>query len=345
MLLYLALKSISTMKILIIKTSSMGDIIHTLPALTDAHKAFPQAQFDWIVEEAFVDLADAHPAVNRVIPIALRRWRKNPLRYLFSKEVKHSLKAIRQAQYDIVIDAQGLLKSAIITGIAKGKAKHGLDKRCSRGKIDGFYTHKHDIDYQQPAIDRVRQLFAQALGYAVPKGILDYGLDSGLRRNDNQLVFIHATAWTSKQWPEPYWRELANKLKSSDLQIYLPAGTDAERTRAERIANELDHVHVLPKCALKVLMVILQQAKAVVAVDTGLAHLAAAVNTPCITLYGASDVALTGTQGNHQIQLKADFHCSPCVRKTCQYIQEPFPPCYQTLRPETVYETLLKHFE
>ncbi len=165
------------MKVLIVKTSSMGDVIHTLPALTDAQKAIPNIQFDWVVEQPFAEIPKWHGAVNQVIPVAIRRWRKN----LFSAQTWQAWKSYKQqlqaTQYDAVIDAQGLLKSAVlVTRLANG-TKYGYDKQSAReGLSSCFYDKTFDIPYQQHAVERIRKLFAMALGYDLPTTIGDYGI-------------------------------------------------------------------------------------------------------------------------------------------------------------------------
>lgn len=338
------------MRVLLIKTSSMGDVIHTLPALTDALKAFPLLKVDWVVEDSFADLALRHPAVNTVIPCALRRWRKSPIKARRSGEWAAFKTAVQATSYDAVIDAQGLLKSAFITRLASGP-KFGLDKRSAR---EGLSARVLDFPQQvargQHAIARVRQLFALSLGYPMSSTAPDYGLP-----RDNlptplsrpaQLVFCHGTTWATKHYPEVFWRQLLELASSEGHRIYVPWGNDEEKGRAERLASGLERVTVLPKMGLDALTDKLLSWDAFIAVDTGLAHLAAATGLPGVALYGPTDPVLTGVQGIRASSLAADFPCAPCVQGKCTYRGElgkgVEPPCFSSLKPKQVWQQLLR---
>jgi len=296
-------------RVLVIKTSSLGDVVHTLPALTDAAKHFPDIQFDWVVEEGFSQVPSWHARVNRVIPVSLRRWRKHPLTAIKSGEWGAFKREIGEENYDVVIDAQGLLKSAVLCRYAKGP-RYGLDKNSAREPlVSRFYQHKIAVPKGQHAVERTRQLFAAALGYQVPATLGEYQIDRNrLASNSHSgdyLMFFHGTTWPTKHWPESYWLELAQQLASSGLKILVPWGNDAERQRAEQIAAVGDHVEVLPRSSLSELASIIAGARAVVSVDTGLAHLTAALAIPNITLYGPTDPILVGSYGAHQTHLQA----------------------------------------
>ena len=169
-------------RVLIIKTSSLGDVIHTLPALTDAVHALGEIQFDWVVEENFSAIPAWHPAVRKVIPVAIRRWRKNIFRRLFSAEWKKFRQQLKQEHYDYVIDAQGLLKSAWITLLAHGDS-YGLDKHSAReGMASRFYQYPQTVARQQHAVERVRQLMSHSLDYQLDKLPLDYGIAEHIRK-------------------------------------------------------------------------------------------------------------------------------------------------------------------
>ena len=298
------------MKVCVIKTSSMGDVIHTLPALTDAQKAIPSLSIDWVVEENFAEIPRWHSAVNRVLPIALRRWRKSPFSIQTRNEWKNYRTLLQAENYDAVIDAQGLIKSALFaTRFAQG-VKHGYDRQSIREPLASFfYDKKYAISYQQHAVERIRQLFAQSLGYELPQVQGDYGIARHFLNQTsekNYVVFIHSTTRADKHWEESEWQKLIEKITAlSDYEIHLPWGNEQEKARAERLAQVHSNVIVLPKLTLTELAKQLANAKAVVSVDTGLAHLTAALDKPNITLYGATDPKLIGCYGKNQYYLSA----------------------------------------
>lgn len=238
------------MRVLLIKTSSLGDVIHTLPALTDAQRALPGIRFDWVVEEGFAEIPAWHPAVAQVIPVAIRRWRKHPLQTWRSGEFRRFKARLRETHYDLVIDAQGLLKSAWLTRYVKAPVA-GLDRDSAREPLaTRFYDRAYAVPREQHALERVRQLFAQALGYPLPVGTGDYGLERSRLASGSEepyLLFLHGTTWPSKHWPEANWRELAERMCAFGWAIRLPWGNAEEKARAERIASGLPQVAVLPK--------------------------------------------------------------------------------------------------
>ena len=298
------------MKVCVIKTSSMGDVIHTLPALTDAQKAIPSLSIDWVVEENFAEIPRWHSAVNRVIPIALRRWRKSPFSIQTRNEWKNYRILLQAENYDVVIDAQGLIKSALcVTRFAQG-VKHGYDRQSIREPLASFfYDKKYAISYQQHAVERIRQLFALSLGYELSQVQGDYGIARHFLHQTsekNYVVFIHSTTRADKHWKESEWQKLIEKITAlSDCEIHLPWGNEQEKARAERLVQVDSKVIVLPKLTLTELAKQLANAKAVVSVDTGLAHLTAALDKPNITLYGATDPKLIGCYGKNQHYLSA----------------------------------------
>lgn len=310
------------MRVLIIKTSSLGDVIHTLPALTDAAHAIPGIRFDWVVEEGFAEIPSWHPAVDQVIPVAIRRWRKNLWQTIKSGEWKAFKQRVRERKYDLVIDAQGLVKSAWLTRYVKAPVA-GLDRYSAReGWASRFYDRRLSVATGQHAVERVRQLFAMALAYDLPEGIGNYGLDLErlqLPPAAPYVVFLHGTTWATKHWPEAYWRELAERMGRRKLEVRLPWGNPAEKARAERIAQGLNNCQVLPKLNLAGVARVLAAAKACVAVDTGLGHLAAALDVPTISLFGPTNPGLTGAYGRTQIHQASDWPCAPCLQKKCTY--------------------------
>lgn len=297
------------MRILVVKLSSLGDVVHTLPALTDAARALPGIRFDWVVEEAFAEIPGWHPAVDRVIPIALRRWRRHPLRDLTGPEWKACRAALRKQHYDAVIDAQGLLKSAFVARLVKAPV-YGMDKRSAReGLAAAAYHSRIAVPRDMHAVERTRMLFARTLNYRVPPGRGDYALRDNLhpqpRDLANSLLFFHGTARTEKLWPEDHWIALAQLASEAAYTAWLPWGGDAERERAERIAQHAAGARVLPRLDLLGLAGMLLEVQGAVAVDTGLAHLGAALDVPTVSLYGPTDTRLIGAYGRNQVHIQS----------------------------------------
>lgn len=299
-------------RILLIKTSSLGDVIHNLPVVNDVHAHFPKAQIDWVVEESFADIPRLHPQVNQVFTVALRRWKK----HIFSLKTWHEISAfkklIQQNQYDAIIDTQGLLKSAFITRYANG-VKHGYDKSSIREPIASwFYDKTYNISYQQHAVTRNRALCAMSLGYANPTNAPDYGISAkngtpasrkavGLSTSDSQglelnsyVIALHGTSRDSKLWSIENWVDLGRELAKQNLNLALPWASDAELARSNHIAQQLTNATVLPKLSIAQIAIIIANAKAAIGVDTGLSHLAAALNIPTIAIYTDTNPALTG---------------------------------------------------
>lgn len=297
------------MRVLVVKTSSMGDVLHTLPALTDAFNCLPDITFDWVVEENFAQIPAWHFAVDNVIPVAIRRWRKNWFSKSIRQERHQFIELLREREYDCIIDAQGLIKSAfLITRKALG-TKHGLDRKSIKEPIASwFYDVKHNVPKSMHAIERVRLLFAKSLGYTLPEKIGDYAIArhflTDLPLDHGQyLVFLHATTRPEKHWTENAWRDLIELVEPSGLKIKLPWGAPHEQRRANRLAEGFEHVEVLPKLSLSQVASVLAGAKAVVSVDTGLSHLTAALDRPNITLFGETDPKLIGGYGKNQFSI------------------------------------------
>ena len=297
------------MRVLIVKTTSLGDVIHTLPAVTDAATARPGLRFDWVVEEPFAEIPAWHPAVDTVLPVALRRWRKTLWRESTRSEWKQFRRELQRGHYDAVIDAQGLLKSAVITRLVQAP-RYGLDKDSAREPLASrAYHHAVAVPRDLHAVERTRMLFAAALGYEVPPGRGDYGVRAGLkdcaRAPVPSLLFFHGTARAEKLWPEERWVELAALAGASGYTVWLPWGSDAEQARARRIAERADSAEVLPRLDLKGIASLLMEVDGAVAVDTGLGHLAAALDVPTVSLYGPTQVGLIGAYGANQLHIQS----------------------------------------
>lgn len=290
-------------KVLLVKTSSLGDVIHNLPVVNDILQHVPKAEIDWVVEEGFADIPALHPAVNQIFTVAMRRWRKQLFNIATWKEISHFRRTVAAKHYDVVIDTQGLLKSALMTTFTQG-IKHGHDKDSAREPVASrFYDVRHPIAKNQHAVTRNRKLVADAMGYTLADTPPDYGIEANTAINIKLthtqaekpwVIGLHGTSRDSKLWPTEHWQQLAVELSNQGMQLLLPWASAAEKHRAELIANSHQDVTVLPKLSIAELAAIIQQSKVAIGVDTGLSHLATALNIPTVAIYTDTQPALTG---------------------------------------------------
>ncbi len=278
----------------------MGDVIHQMPAITDLIRAFPDAVIDWVVEEGFAELPRLHPAIRRVIPVALRRWRKAPLAAATREEWTKFKTELRACRYDLILDAQGLLKSAAVARMTCGPVA-GFDRNSCREPLASFAYHRsYPIAKSLHAIERNRRLTAAANGYS-QLGEMDYGLKVPLQDlawlgDSPYVVMLTATSRADKEWPESQWIELAQRWIADGVRPVFPWGSEAELQRAQRLAAALPSAIVPPKLSLTDAAMLLAGSRIVVGVDTGLAHLAAAVAVPVVAIFCASEPELTGVR-------------------------------------------------
>ncbi len=292
------------MKILIVKTSSLGDVVHMLPAITDAARMISDLTVDWVVEESFQTVPNWHPVVDKVIPVAIRRWRKN----FFSSQTRHEIRStkqiIRSTKYDAIIDSQGLFKSSVVAHWAKG-TRYGYDRKSAREPLASWaYDQRITVSRNLHAIEKNRQITAKALGYFGEELPLDYGLDNLVDLNtteavmaidlpENYIVGLHGTSRPDKEWAEENWNDLAHHLDKKNTPLILPWGNQREHDRAKRIATTGKAI-VLPRLDLDSLAHIIIGSKAVVGMDTGLMHIAAALGKPGVAIYPVTRAELTG---------------------------------------------------
>lgn len=286
-------------RVLLVKTSSLGDVVHNLPAVTDIRGRMPDAVIDWVVEKSFAAIPEMHPGVRRVIPCELRRWRRSWLTRATRAEWRAFVAALRAERYDCIIDTQGLLKSAIVARAANGR-RVGLDWKSSREPLRPFYDQTFSIPWTLHAVERNRRLCALALGYTV-QGDPDYGIRTAPSAAAwlpprPYVVLLHATSHPRKLWPEECWIELGAQLTRSGFSLVLPWGGSEEQQRAQRLAARLPVACVAPRLELTELAAVIAGAHGVVGVDTGLTHLTAAFGIPVIGIYGATDPQATGVR-------------------------------------------------
>jgi heptosyltransferase I len=301
--------------ILFVKTSSLGDVVHHMPAVTEARRYRPDARLTWVVEEPFAPLVALHPAVGNVIPVASRRWRNALYRSATWKEMAQFYQTIRARSYDRIIDTQGLFRSALIAGIARGQ-RHGYDSSSVKERAAClFYDVRYGVDRGRHAIARNRELTGLALGYS-PEGAADFGLDrASLAGSTHQqyAILLHATAQADKQWDEHGWSVLARALVARGLVPVLLWGTDIERERSHRIAMRVPQARVADRQPLNEVARLIAGASLVVGVDTGLLHLAAALSVPLVAIFRASEPGLTGPMGNGSITVIGRNGLSPDI--------------------------------
>ena len=299
--------------VLFIKTSSLGDVIHHMPAIVEARRRRRDARFAWVVEEAFAPLARLHPAVDEVIPVASRRWRHALLRATTWREMRAFRQEVRSRVYDEVVDTQGLLRTAAIAHLARGR-RHGYDSASIREPLAArFYDVRHRVSRDLHAIERNRILTGLALGYT-PEGAVDFGIDRAAlaaARPTRYAILLHATARATKQWPEERWVALGRALATRGLELQLPWGTEAERQRSERIAAGIPGARVPDRRPLDELARRLAAAQLVIGVDTGLLHLAAALGVPLVGIFVGSEPGLTGPLGQGPIAIVGGNRAMP----------------------------------
>ncbi len=304
----------SPLKILIVKLSSLGDVVHAMPAVQDIRLAFPQAQIDWVVERSFAPLVQRCAGVNRVIACELRRWRKAPL----ARQTRHAWRAfkaeLQREHYDAVIDLQGLSKSALVSWLAllapHGR-RYGLANQTEGSSFEAPARWVADVALALPphihAVARSRELCARAFGYSLPE-IQSFGLlarvdqapaaikdiASAAASPTGVVALVHGSSRADKQWPVNAWRALGQRLNASGYAVALPHGSDEEQTMAQDIASALASATVWPRLGLDALTDALAACAGVVGVDSGLSHIAVALDLPHVQIYNFDTAWRTG---------------------------------------------------
>ncbi|MGZ5649043.1 MAG: lipopolysaccharide heptosyltransferase I [Usitatibacter sp.] len=294
-------------RVLFVKLSSLGDVVHHFPAVTELRAHRPEVRVAWAVEEAYVDLVKLHPGVTEVLPVGLRRLRGNVLDMSRWRRLADTRRALARGAWDYVIDTQGLLKSALVARAARGVA-FGLDRRSARERIAArFYDVKIPVARNLHAVDRNRRLVAEIFGYEV-QGAPRYGLAPPASPPQwappgPYAVMLHAASRAQKRWPDDRWIALAQLLSASGYATVFPGGTGAERASAERLAANVPRAMAAPAMDLAQAAALLAHAQFVAGVDTGLTHLAVALRRPTVGIYCATRPELTGLHGDEGVNL------------------------------------------
>lgn len=275
-------------RVLLVKTSSLGDVIHNFPVASDLRHHFPNADIHWMVEEQYVPLVEMHAAVDRIIPIALRRWRKAPWSLKNWREFLNVRRALRQVRYHAIIDTQGLLKSALFAKLAKGPV-HGFGARTAREPMASrFYDARYEFAPEMHKIARYRAVAARAFSYPM-SNYIDYGVSPQVPvpelLDEPYCVLLHSSARASKLWSEDHWLALIAQLQAAGLGCILPWGNNSELRRSDRLGVRGGRTLTAPKLSLDQLSALIANAELVVGLDTGLTHLAAAFSRPVVGIF------------------------------------------------------------
>lgn len=291
------------MNILIVRVSSLGDVVHNMPIVADIHRFFPNAHIDWVVEEAYTSLVALNSGVRNVIPMSLRRWRKSLFSSATRAEIGNFRRLLRREAYDFVFDTQGLLKTAVVMRMARLKAggkRVGLANGTEGSGYEAASRIFHDISVpvglRTHAVQRSRMVPASVLGYAIDSaaefdlnpptfGAPGSGMLPPWMPGKPYAVFFHGTARAEKQWPAANWIQVARSLQLRGLPILLPWGSEAEKHAAQQMLAQMPNGILLPKLPLMEAALLAQRAALVIGVDTGLTHIAASFNRPTIELY------------------------------------------------------------
>ena len=296
------------MNILLVRVSSLGDVLHNMPIVADIRRHFPDANIDWVVEEGYVSLVRLNREVCHIIPFALRRWRKNLGDKAVRAEIKAFFRHVREVEYDYVFDTQGLLKTGVIMGAArvvKGGQKVGLANGSEGSGYEGisriFHTKSIPLDPRTHAVARGRLVAGAALGYAVDTpadfGLPDVAADEprpDWMPAEPYAVYFHGTARDAKKWAPANWIALGREL--APMTILLPWGSPKEKVEAEALAAAIPNARVLPKLSMADAVMLARRAALAIGVDTGLTHIAAAFSRPVVEIY--CDSPRWKTEGN-----------------------------------------------
>lgn len=352
------------MKLLIIKLSSIGDIIHTFPAIIEAKKHIKDLRIDWIIDQNFVDIAkllnNNNNLINEILPVSLRTLKKHK-NFTNIKNLLLELVKLKSKQYDLIIDAQGLLKSALLTKYIRSIRSAGLDWSSAREPSASFlYTNTYKIEENLHAIDRIRKLFSLSLNYKINyikdpkiynslnKQLFSKPSELSIKKIDKYIVFLHGTTWETKEWPIEYWDKLSKLINTKNINVAIIFANNnlKEQKFAEYLINNNDNVIALSKLNMEQIAGLIANSLVVIAVDTGFAHLSSALNVPIIGIYGATCSNRSGVLGEYSINLQSKYHCSPCFAKTCleyKYKRSTIKqPCLREITPEIIFEKIEK---
>ncbi|AJE03704.1 lipopolysaccharide heptosyltransferase I [Geobacter pickeringii] len=324
----------SSLKVLIVKVSALGDVVHALPVLDYLRQAVPGVEIDWVVEEGNREILDGHPLLHAVHVVRTKAWRRHPFSAETRREVRGLREAFRAASYDIAFDLQGNFKSGLITWLSGARRRYGFDREGVRESLNLLFTtnqvplRRQDHHVSCRSLRVVSVPFGKDYtGMAVSSDIFTSPADDAAAEallatlsDGFALLFHNGTTWTTKLWHEEGWIELGRRTleRFPDATILLSWGNEGERTAAESIARGIGrNVRILPRLSLKGFCAILKKVDLVVGGDTGPIHLAAAVGTPTVSFYRATDGRRNGPGGEQHVLVQSPLSCHSCLRKEC----------------------------
>ena len=279
------------MKIAIVKLSALGDVVHSMVVLQFIKKHYPASEIDWIIEKRFQGVLENNPHINQIHTINLNEAKKQKSLKLLFKEL---IQVRKYRKYDLIIDAQGLYKSAIVAKLMKGIKTVGFDKNSIRERLASYlYNQKVAIGYDKNTIERYVKLISEALRIKITKDdIIDKKLYLFSKSNifipqTPYIVFVVGSNWKSRNYPKEKYVQVANAIKKDCLVVW---GNDQEKERAEWMSSESNYIQVMPKLNLDDLKHVINHASLLVGNDTGPSHMAWALNRPSITLFGPTPV-------------------------------------------------------
>lgn len=322
------------MRVLIIKASALGDIIHALPVLDYLHQAKPGIEVDWVVEEPFKQMLEGNPLISQLHLVRTKVWRKHPFAAQTRREVAELRRALHERNYDLVFDIQGNLKSGLICAASGCPDRIGFDRAELQESVNAFFTtrqipvRKQDYHITDKYLRLVSVPFAkdfrsmQLTTSIHTSAEEDANAEALLATLSDGLVFLfqYGTTWQTKFWSIPHWIELGKEVldRYHDASILLPWGNDSEHEAATAIAAGIGRgARVLERMTLKGLTAVLKKVDLVVGGDTGPVQLAAAVGTPTVSFYRASDGKRSGPRGEHHMVVQSPMHCARCFRTRC----------------------------
>lgn len=322
------------MRILIIKTSSLGDVVHALPVIDYLDRVSPECEIDWVVEEPFLPILEHHPRLSRIHVIRSKKWRRNKLAAATCREIGQVRTDLRERRYDLVFDLQGNLKSGLACWFTAAKVRIGFTTNVLQEKVNALFTTR-----RIPFRDRDRNVtdrYLRVVSACFDRDYIDMTLAGNIYSAPQDeaaaeryladvpgrpvLLLQVGTTWSSKLWYPEGWIDLARRIvtRYPDGVILINWGSPDEKALAERIVQEVGAaVHLLPWFSIRELIPVIRRVSLVVGGDTGPVYLAAAVGTPTLSYYRATSAATYAPQGPQHRSIQAAMDCAPCYRTSC----------------------------